>query len=445
MGETMKKTVAGFVSLAALLALGLTLNALFAPRAGQRIMQPQTVFSETDTPSRERREITLSGTPEHNPALAVARSSTTEIKPTETPVTTKSDWPILLPDLEVPLEPAKTGLAHVDVTSIRVTQVITIPVPCAVKFAPDGHRFACNLQLDAQTWLSGQLWLGSLEHGLERQVAEGYSIRQWSPDGRGFFFATRPPGPNRKYNLYFFDLNRGSQQLLAKGVDNDRVEYIPGTREVAYIQQGELHFRSLETGAERVLSRRMFVAPQNFTHSIFRISPDGKRAAIVDILPQGRSISIVDLESGDEIRIAGDSDLRAEWYPMAWSSDGRYLAYGVFPSPRQMPELWIVNADGSNPRKLYTENVRGRYEFLQWLPNGDAIFLIFVPRGTDAYKQARYQVISAHDGTRQILFTGGGYLELVKGGRFLAFYSAEDVRFGSHLAILAYSPEEAQR
>jgi Tol biopolymer transport system component len=190
----------------------------------------------------------------------------------------------------------------------------------------------------------------------------------------------------------------------------------------------------------------MFTDPLHFVQSVFRVSPDGRRVAVTDLLPQGRSVSILDLDTGRDMRIAEDKNLRSAFYPLAWSSDGRYLAYSVSPdpliSPPQGPELWVVGADGSNARKVYTDSPphpSGRLEFLQWLPGGDAIFFVRPGSGTEGHKQATYQVVSAQDGTRQVLFIGGGYLELVRGGRFLAFYNAEDDRHNmTRLAVLAY-------
>src|SRR5258708_9833805 len=46
-------------------------------------------------------------------------------------------------------------------------------------------------------------------------------------------------------------------------------------------------------------------------------------------------------------------DNSASW--PSWSADGKQIVFNEFPPPDGIPQLWIMNADGSNQRLLFAE------------------------------------------------------------------------------------------
>ncbi len=87
-------------------------------------------------------------------------------------------------------------------------------------------------------------------------------------------------------------------------------------------------------------------------------SPDGKRLAFARkyLDPQrwtpGRQLWVMDATGGEARALSNDPFYN--YYDMAWSPDGRQIAFvrfnqNVLTDP---PELWLVNADGSDPIQL---------------------------------------------------------------------------------------------
>ena len=138
---------------------------------------------------------------------------------------------------------------------------------------------------------------------------------------------------------------------------------------------------------------------------------------------------------------------------MAWSPDSSRLAYGIAPIPKdlsgpmEIPELWVVSADGSEPRRLWIEESegyphRGSYEFLEWLPYQNAILFVYRPRGTDPSGRAVYQVISADRGDAKVLFTNGSGIRLAdrEGRKFVFFreFTDDPADKGTWIASLSH-------
>ena len=170
-----------------------------------------------------------------------------------------------------------------------------------------------------------------------------------------------------------------------------------------------------------------------YYYSEFKFSPDGKRIAGLEVAYDQGVLTVVDLETGQRTKIS--DQIGPPWGPFDWSPDGQQLAYSiVLGEETRFPELWLVNADGSEPRRLCTTEERGSYDFVTWLPNGKAILFVSMPgSGTDPILWSAYQVVSSLGGEPKTLFTKGGSLQLTDQGHKIVFY-----RF-------SYSPEEGVR
>ncbi|HEX3300548.1 MAG TPA: hypothetical protein VHW68_10610 [Actinomycetota bacterium] len=81
----------------------------------------------------------------------------------------------------------------------------------------------------------------------------------------------------------------------------------------------------------------------------------------------GSSLFTVDPETGDARAVHGTP--AGAWLP-AWSPDGAHLAVAVFPPAGGQRQLWVMNADGSDPHLVASADNIGAPS---WSPDGSTI------------------------------------------------------------------------
>jgi len=111
------------------------------------------------------------------------------------------------------------------------------------------------------------------------------------------------------------------------------------------------------------------------------VTPDGRRLAWVEDLPPGNDASAIyvrDLPSGDARRVTAASnrgDCRERG--LAWSPDGRSLAFLSDAGGKGQPQLSVLDLDGSGPARRVTR-VTGQLAHPLWSPDGRQIAVLFV-------------------------------------------------------------------
>jgi dipeptidyl aminopeptidase/acylaminoacyl peptidase len=117
------------------------------------------------------------------------------------------------------------------------------------------------------------------------------------------------------------------------------------------------------------------------------LSPDGGAVAWVERRhdPQGwetrSAIFLASLPSGTPRRVtgaAGRTDFREGG--VAWSPDGRSLAFLSDAGNEGQRQLWVASAAGGSPRKL--TGVTGQLEDPRWSPDGKSIAFLFTENST---------------------------------------------------------------
>ena len=120
------------------------------------------------------------------------------------------------------------------------------------------------------------------------------------------------------------------------------------------------------------------------------ISPDGQRVAWVEVLPDkegapsaASAIYVADLNSPEAAprRItAGDGTAAHAEHGLAWSPDGRRLAFLSDKNKKGQLQLYLASADRGPTRKVTSLN--GHLAGPRWSPAGEEIALLFVENAT---------------------------------------------------------------
>lgn len=239
----------------------------------------------------------------------------------------------------------------------------------------DGHYLAYEYLLPtlrgglgpAQIWLLSLPDLEAIPLGLPTHETVQPS---WSPTGELAYYDRTSSG----YEVY----NPVSQERAL--LPNDTGQ--PG----AWSQNGEYYLApeisylqtpgNYETGTSHLIRYRIEskstedISGANDVEDVeASYSPDGKAIAFtrkfLDVArwSLGRQIWIMNADGSNPHPITDEADYNH--YDLAWSRDGLMLAYVRFNQAKisDLPELWMVNADGSNPVQL----VIGGYSPL-WIP-----------------------------------------------------------------------------
>jgi tricorn protease len=209
--------------------------------------------------------------------------------------------------------PAGPAVEHVTLTN-GIQQLALSPDAKKVAFTVRGDIFAASAKD------GGDAARVTTSPGPEEQLA-------WAPDSRRLAYASER---DAAWHLYLYDFGTRTETQLTKGTAND-------------------------------------VAP--------RWSPDGRRIAFVR---GARSLEVLDVASGTEKQIVKDVSLSRPPFVdergVAWSPDGRWLAYATSEGAKQFTNVFIVPADGGTPRQVsWLSNSNGGG--LSWSPDGT--FLTF--------------------------------------------------------------------
>jgi TolB protein len=211
----------------------------------------------------------------------------------------------------------------------------------------------------------------------------------WSPDARSLAFTSYKGGYPDLYRAFPFE-RRPDQTLAAFLGINSSPAWSPDGRSVGMTlsKDGnpEIYVLALATGTMRRLTRHAGID----TEPTF--APSGQQIAFISDRSGSPNVYVMDTE-GASVRQLTSGGFHTQ---PRWSPKGDTIVY----TARQAThDLWAINADGSNPRRLTSG--AGDNQGASWAPNGR--HLVF-----QSNRLGRWQIFSMlADGSEQAPITRG--------------------------------------
>lgn len=211
----------------------------------------------------------------------------------------------------------------------------------------------------------------------------------WSPDGRSIAYTSYRNGYPDLFRAFPFE-RRPDQTLAAFPGINSSPAFSPDGRSVALTlsRDGnpEIYVLTIATGAFRRLTRHAGIDTEPTW------SPNGRQLAFVSDRAGAAHIYVMDAEGGSVRQLtAGGHHTQPRWSPR-----GDQI---LFTTRQGTHDLWVINADGSNPRRLTSgpgDNQGGA-----WAPNGRHVVF-------QSNRQGSWQIYAMlADGSEQIQITRG--------------------------------------
>jgi len=248
---------------------------------------------------------------------------------------------------------------------MQADDLLAIKVAADVRLSPDGRRAAFTLTEIApeQDEYRSAIWMAPVQGGEPRQFTRGPkrdSGPRWSPDSAWLAFLSDRDGEVPQ--LYVMSANGGEPRRLTwLGHAAGPAVWAPdGTRLLFAAPVPKEPPPSGKEARARWADRPRVVTSAHY-------KDDGQGYTFGD----PSQIFVVSLEHGEVAQLtSGDRPSAAP----AWSPDGARIAFSRARSGTadyHLFDIWAMNADGSDPRRLTTDV--GRATSPSWSPDGSTI------------------------------------------------------------------------
>jgi Tol biopolymer transport system component len=314
------------------------------------------------------------------------------------------------------------ALWKVDIATYKETPLTDPAVGgSSASWSPDGRWIAFTRRQDGRPGL----WLLPSQGGepLELLVDQHSNDEPaWSEDSRRVVFTSIRPGPSK--DLWEIEVSSRSLRRLTAGRADDGEPTVAGDGRIAYVEgreNADLYICTVADGSHDKITA--YSAGSYFP----RFAPDRPRLVYVSSQSGDAELWMLDLTTRTERQLT--FDLR--WSgPPDWSPDGSRI---VFVSNRDgAPRLWLLDADVGAPHLLMDRIVSYAEMLPRWSPDGRTIVFF---SGEDEV----WAVDSDGENPRRLLS------EVLQGGRRERFSSGFDWYQDSRRAVYSRPASDGSR
>ncbi|MBZ0137317.1 MAG: hypothetical protein K8I27_13205 [Planctomycetes bacterium] len=244
---------------------------------------------------------------------------------------------------------------------------------------------------------------------VERRFTDGITRAALSPDGKAVVFALGG-------DIWIMDSNGGSARAITSDAyQNDNPRLSPDGRSISFYsnRSGNSDIWLIDANGGNL---RQFTT--NAADDFFQSwAPDGQSMAFCSTRSGNKDIWVKRLDGSPAVQLtthaAGDDD-------PAFSPDGRMIAFDSGRSGAQDADIYVMDADGGNQRRVY--GTPAIEEVPAWSPDGR--FLVFdrVTRGANFFRQDL--VMTDLAGSGEVMVAAGAYASYSRDGKEILYVDA---------------------
>ncbi|WP_020402087.1 S9 family peptidase [Gracilimonas tropica] len=289
-----------------------------------------------------------------------------------------------------------------------------------VVWSPSGNRIAYTSSEEG----SNQIFVRWMDSGVSTSITsltESPGNLSWSPDGSLILFSKFVPGSSSAVKINIPSPPSGAKWEQSAQVIDKAVYRRDGG---GYVKDGFTHIFviSAEGGAPRQLTSG------DYDHSSASWAPDGNiiftadRSGNADLDPNNEQIYEMNIETGAMTKI---TDKRGPHSSPKISPNGELIAYTGYDDQfvgYQLTDLYVMNRDGSNLRKV-SQQVANDISSITWAENSQSIFFRYTEESVAKVGNIKlngdYTEVAQNLSSTTIgrPYSGGSY-SVAKNGRF---------------------------
>jgi len=257
-----------------------------------------------------------------------------------------------------------------------------------IAWSPDGDKVLVNkyngqtIKGENVTFLLTDIWEIPLTGGNPRLVVSNAYGGIWSPNGRKLLYFSLS-APDRQ-DIYVSDEDGTNAVKIASG--SPTPAWWLNDANIVYVDQGRLWVANVVQRRSQILNEHLDLTPAraNRWNKPYAPSPASDRLAYID----GFRLFVMGISEAAGHPIADNLSPGSYSKPnLAWSPRGRHLAYVAYVTDEEgyKPGLWLVDAEGTNPRLLAVGQTTDWFERPFWFPGETILGFSQFSGGTDKH------------------------------------------------------------